>query len=73
MNPRVAPDGSIVYAGLKDGVWGIYRDINPIIRNTGYPNTGDISRDYVFFDMTNPKSYLFINGQVPDAYRLYKR
>jgi hypothetical protein len=23
--------------------------------------------------MTNPKSYLFINWQVPDSYRLYKR
>jgi hypothetical protein len=73
MNPRIAPDGSIVYAGLKDGNWGIYRDTNPLVRNTGYSNTGDISRDYVFFDMTNPKSYLFINWQVPDNYRLYKR
>jgi hypothetical protein len=73
MNPRIAPDGSIVYAGLKDGTWGIYRDTNPLVRNTGYPNTGDISRDYVFFDMTNPKSYLFIDGQVQDGYRLYKR
>jgi hypothetical protein len=73
MNPRIAPDGSIVYAGLKDGNWGIYRDTNALVRNTGYPNTGDISRDYVFFDMTNPKSYLFINWQVPENYRLYKR
>ncbi len=61
MDPRPSPDGtSIVYAGLKDGNWGIYRNAIPIIRNTGYPNRGDISRDYVFFDITNPSYYLFI-------------
>ncbi len=60
MNPRQAPDSSIIYAGLKDGEWGIYRNALPIISNTGYPNRDDISRDYVFFDITNPTYYVFI-------------
>jgi hypothetical protein len=72
MNPRQAPDSSIIYAGLIDGLWGIYRNTSPIIRNTGYINREDISRDYVFFDITNPSYYLFIRGS--DAgYRLYKK
>lgn len=73
MNPRPSPDGtSIVYAGLKDGNWGIYRNAAPIIRNTGYPNREDISRDYVFFDITNPSYYLFIRWR-DDGYSLYKK
>ncbi len=73
MNPRQSPDGlSVIYAGLKDGNWGIYRNATPIIRNTGYPNKEDISRDYVFFDITNPYYYLFIRGS-DDGYRLYKK
>jgi hypothetical protein len=72
MNPRQAPDSSVVYAGLRDGAWGIYRNAVAIIRNTGYPNRDDISRDYVFFDITNPIYYLFIRGS--DAgYQLYKK
>lgn len=73
MNPRQSPDGiSIIYAWLKDGNWGIYRNATPIIRNTGYPNKDDISRDYVFFDITNPSYYLFIRWS-DDGYRLYKK
>ena len=36
MNPRQAPDSSVVYAGLREGIWGIYRNSVAIIRNTGY-------------------------------------
>ena len=72
MNPRQAPDSSVVYAALVDGAWGIYRNTAPIIRNTGYPNRDDISRDYAFFDITNPSYYLFI--RYSDAgYQLYKK
>jgi hypothetical protein len=60
MNPRMSADGSsIIFAGLRDGIWGIYRNTDTIIRDTGYTNT-DISRDYAFFDITNPKQYVFL-------------
>ncbi len=72
MNPRQAPDSSIVYAAMVDGAWGIYRNTSPIIRNTGYMSREDISRDYVFFDITNPSYYLFIRGS-DTGYRLYKK
>ena len=72
MNPRQAPDSSVIYAGLRDGAWGIYRNASAIIRNTGYPNREDISRDYVFFDITNPIYYLFIRWG-DDGYSLYKK
>lgn len=72
MNPRQAPDSSVVYAALIDDAWGIYRNTSPIIRNTGYINREDISRDYVFFDITNPSYYLFIRGS-DTGYRLYKK
>lgn len=73
MNPRQTLDGlSIVYAWLKDGVWWIYKNVYPLIRNTGYPNRDDISRDYVFFDITNPFYYLFIRWN-KDTYQLFKK
>lgn len=60
MNPRLSADGaSILYAGYKDNVWSIYRNTDILVRNTGYANT-DISGDYVFFDVTNPRTYLFV-------------
>jgi len=72
MNPRQTPDSSVVYAGLRDGAWGIYRNAKAVISNTGYPNREDISHDYVFFDITNPSYYLFI--RYTDAgYQLYKK
>lgn len=73
MNPRLSPDWtSIIYAGLKDGVWWIYRNATPIIRNTGYPNRDNISQDYVFFDITNPNYYLFIR-HMDNWYQLYTK
>lgn len=73
MNPRKSADGSsIIYAAIKDGAWGIYRNISPVIKNTGYPNTSSIARDYAFFDTTNPNYYLFISYS-NDGYRLYKK
>ncbi len=73
MNPRISPDGTgIIFAWLKDGAWGIYRNAIPIIRNTGYPNRDNISEDYVFFDITNPSYYLFIR-HTDSGYKLYKK
>lgn len=72
MNPRQSPDSSVIYAALRDGAWGIYRNASPIIRNTGYPSREDISGDYVFFDITNPSYYLFIRSG-KDGYNLYKK
>ena len=73
MNPRISPDGtSVIYAGLKDDVWWIYRNATPIIRNTWYPNREDISQDYVFFDITNPSYYLFIR-HMDTWYTLYTK
>lgn len=64
MNPRFSADGSsILYAGYKDDVWGIYRNTDVLVRNTGYSNT-DISGDYVFFDVTNPRTYLFVKKDI---------
>jgi hypothetical protein len=65
MNPSFSADGSsILYAGYKDDVWSIYRNTDILVRNTGYSNT-DISGDYVFFDVTNPRTYLFVKKDVP--------
>ncbi len=60
MNPRVSADGSsIIYAGLQDGVWNIYRNTEIIARNTNYSNE-KITDDYAFYDLTNPRTYLFV-------------
>lgn len=73
MNPRLSPDWTgIIFAWLKDGAWWIYRNAIPIIRNTGYPNRENISKDYVFFDVTNPSYYLFIRN-TNNGYQLYKK
>lgn len=73
MNPRLSADwSSIIYAALKDGAWGIYRNASPIISNTGYMSGPDISQDYAFFDITNPSYYLFIK-RVDNGYKLYKK
>jgi hypothetical protein len=62
MNPRLSADGSsIIYAGLRDGIWSIYRNTDTIVRDTGYTHI-DISNDYVFFDITNPKQYVFLEN-----------
>lgn len=73
MNPQKSADKSaIIFAGLKNGQWGIYRNIRPIIANTGYTKTQNISKDYVFYDLTQPKYYVFISYE-GDNYRFYKR
>lgn len=60
MNPIVGADGgSIIFAGKKDGVWSIYRNTDTVIKNTNYTQE-DISYDYVYYDATNPRTYLFI-------------
>ena len=60
MNPVLWADGgSIIFAGKKDGIWNIYRNSDIIVRDTGY-TAKNIDYDYVYFDTTNPRTYLFI-------------
>ncbi len=60
MNPRLWADGSsILFAGKKDGNWGIYRNVEAIVKNTGYAQN-DIQYDYLFLDTTTPRTFLFI-------------
>ena len=59
MNPRVGADGSsIIFGGYRDGKWSLYRNNEIIIKDTGYSGTR-IQDDYLFFDTTNPRTYLF--------------
>ncbi len=63
MNPRLSADGSsILYAWLQDGVWKIYRNTEIIVWNTQYTSE-DNSGDYIFFDTTNPRAYLFVKKE----------
>ncbi len=60
MNPRLWADGSsVIYAGYTEGNWNIYRNSDIIVKNTGYTGR-NISSDYLFFDITNPRTFLFI-------------
>lgn len=61
MNPRIWADGSsILFAGRKDGVWNIYRNTDSIARDMWY-QPSSIVYDYAFYDLTNPRTYLFIS------------
>lgn len=61
MNPFQEADGEyIVFAGLKKGVWSLYRGITPFIASMGYENRGNISHDYFFADNTQPRYYMFV-------------
>jgi hypothetical protein len=72
MNPQLAADGgSILFAWLKEGVWSIYRNTGIVIRESGYSKQ-DITNDYVFLDITNPRQYLFIEKNENGTYTLRK-
>lgn len=60
MNPRLWADGSsVIFAWRKDGIWNIYRNTDTLTRDTWYtPLT--VEYDYAFYDLTNPRTYLFI-------------
>ena len=73
MNPRFWADGgSILFAWKKDGVWSIYRNIDILIKNTGY-TASSIEYDYVFFDVTNPRTYLFIEKDSATGFYRYRK
>ena len=60
MDPRLGADGwSVLFAGYQDGKWGIYRNADLIVRETGYTSTNN-SRDFAFYDPTNPRTFLFV-------------
>lgn len=72
MNPRLGADGgSVIYAGLKDGVWNIYRNTDIVVNDTKY-HSANVQDDYVFFDITNPKQYLFIE-KTSDGKYLFRK
>lgn len=59
MNPRLGADGSsVIFGGYKDKKWSLYRNTEMIVRDTGYTKE-NITNDYLFFDTTNPRTYLF--------------
>lgn len=63
MNPKIGADGgSILFAGEKNGTWSIYRNIEKIVKDTGY-TSANINYDYAFFDVTNPRTFLFIKKE----------
>ncbi len=73
MNPTLWADGgSIVFAWKKDGIWKIYRNTDEIIKNTGY-TASRVGYDYVFFDTTNPRSYLFIERDPSTWFYTYRK
>ncbi len=72
MNPRISADGgSLLFAGLKDKVWSIYRNTGIVVADTHYSRT-NIHDDYVFFDITNPRQYLFVEKNEDGSYSLRK-
>jgi hypothetical protein len=42
-----------------------------VIRDTGYASN-DITGDYVFFDITNPKQYIFLEKGEDTTYKIRK-
>jgi hypothetical protein len=72
MNPKVSADGwSILFAGLKNDLWSIYRNTGIVIRDSGYTKK-NIINDYMFLDITNPRQYLFIEKNDDGMYWLRK-
>ncbi len=72
MNPILSADGgSVLYAGLLDNIWGIYRNTSLIVKETGYTKR-DIRNDYAFYDLTNPRVFLFIEKNDDGTYSLLK-
>lgn len=73
MNPHTEADGvGIIFAGLREGKWSIYRNTAVFVANTGYTPQGDISYDYFFFDPTTPRNFLFIQHH-GKSYTLIKK
>ena len=61
MNPQFEGDGmGVIFAGLKDGKWAIYRNTSEFIKNLNYTETKNISGDFFFFDITTPRYFLIV-------------
>jgi hypothetical protein len=56
---------------MIDSIWQIMRNSSTVTKNTGYNKT-DISHDYVFFDITNPRQFVFISYETDGTYTLIK-
>lgn len=72
MNPRLSADGgSVLYAAMIDGIWHIMRNTSIVTKNTGYTKV-NIQHDYAFFDVTNPRQFVFISQEDDGTYTLIK-
>jgi hypothetical protein len=72
MNPRMWADGNtVIYGWLRENKWSIYRNTTAIIEDTGYTRR-DIYNDYLFYDITNPRQYLFIEKNSDGSYSFLK-
>jgi hypothetical protein len=73
MNPRLWADGSsIIFAWRKDGIWNIYRNTDSLTRDTGYSPLS-VEYDYAFYDLTNPRTYLFITYDINTKKYSYRK
>ncbi len=73
MSPSQEADKSgVIYAGLRNGKWSIYRNTRSLVEESGYTNAGDVSYDYFYFDPTNPRYFLFVEYR-NEAYTLIKQ
>ncbi len=72
MNPVLEADNAgVIFVGLRNNKWSIYRNINELVKNSGYAVRPDISNDYFLFDSTNPRRYVFIE-KLANGYHINK-
>lgn len=62
MNPEFEADGSgVIFAGLRNWKWSIYRNITEFIKDLNYTKNNNFYSDYFFFDTTNPRYFLIVS------------
>lgn len=72
MNPKFTPYSSdVIFAGLKDNTWKIYRNTNEFVKDINYTETKNIYGDFFFFDTTTPRYFLIVEKKW-DKYILNK-
>lgn len=72
MNPQIGADGAdIIFAWNRNGIWTIYKNTDEFITGTNYGGKVDISHDFFFFDITNPRHFIFVE-KWPNSYTINK-
>lgn len=72
MNPKKEADGlGVIFLGLKDKKWDVYRENRSIVENLEYSSQENISNDYFFFDPTNARRFI-IAEKTPKGFIFYK-